>query len=903
MMARAPSGGRPLAACTIVCRNYLSHARVLAKSFAEHEPGGRFYLLVADGLPDGAEAGCPATLLGPADLGLPNFDEMCFEYTVTELCTAVKPALLLLLSQRFGEAEVAYLDPDILVCRPLAELREPLASGSIVLTPAITRPLPRDGKRPCDGDILIAGAHNLGFIALRRTAEALEFLHWWDDRLRNGGALVDVPRGLMTDQKWLDLAPSLFPGTRLLRDETYNVAWWNTHSRTIDRRDGEFLVNGRPLTFFHFSGFDPADPGVFTKECENRTAVIPGSPLAELLAHYARLHLENGHAATSRWRCRFAWVDNGVSVNLPLRRLYLELDDEERAPFGDPFRAGPGSFLDWATTPDPAEGGLSPFLLSLYQLRRDLQAVLPDVRGHDREDFLRWAREHGAREHRYDPDAMRVPEPAPAPPRAGVNGSPRATADAALPPEHVRQYARLRRKVRRAVCEAVPPGAGVAVVSKGDDELLQLDGRSACHFPPAPDGTYAGYNPADSDEAIALLGAVRAGGARFLVVPAPALWWLDHYDGFKRHLEEHCPTVPVRDDSCRVYDLSLAAGTVVTSPVAATAPARRAPRCSVVIPVYGKASLTRQCLDTLLGGSERAPFEIVVVDDCSTDGTREVLAGYGDHVRVVAHATNTGFATSCNDGVAAASGEYLVFLNNDTVPRPGWLDALVGYAERHPRAGAIGGKLLFPDDTIQHAGVVFVARKQPMHVYAGFPADHPAVNKSRRFQAVTGACLLIRRARFAELGGFDTAYLNGFEDIDLCLRLGERGYEVHYCHESVVYHLESVSREAGGEDARRNAVFFHRRWDDRLEEDEVRYYVEDGLLTLEHTDLCPLLLSVSPMLAAVKADGRVGQADRILNLRARQVEALLKENIRLSVRLKEAELRAEAAAGRAPRVS
>jgi GT2 family glycosyltransferase len=196
--------------------------------------------------------------------------------------------------------------------------------------------------------------------------------------------------------------------------------------------------------------------------------------------------------------------------------------------------------------------------------------------------------------------------------------------------------------------------------------------------------------------------------------------------------------------------------------------------------------------------------------------------------------------------------------------------------------------------------VVIVDRKLPLHIYAGFPADHPAVNKSRQFQAVTGACLLVPRALFEAVGGFDTAYLNGFEDIDLCLRLGERGYEVHYCHESVLYHLESVTRDVLSEADWRNAEFFHRRWDHLLEADEVQHYVEDGLLTIYHTQIFPLLLSVSPMLAAVKADGRVGQADQIIHLRARQVEALMKENIRLSVRLKEAELRAEAAAGRVP---
>src|SRR5205823_7804546 len=128
--------------------------------------------------------------------------------------------------------------------------------------------------------------------------------------------------------------------------------------------------------------------------------------------------------------------------------------------------------------------------------------------------------------------------------------------------------------------------------------------------------------------------------------------------------------------------------------------------------------------------------------DDSTDTTPGLLAGYGDRIRIVTHAANAGFARSCNDGAAAARGEYLVFLNNDTVPRPGWLDALAAAADAAPRAGILGCKLLYPDGTVQHAGLVFRPDGSTRHLYTGFPADHPAVNVPRRFQAVTAACLL-----------------------------------------------------------------------------------------------------------------------------------------------------------------
>src|SRR5919112_210582 len=169
------------------------------------------------------------------------------------------------------------------------------------------------------------------------------------------------------------------------------------------------------------------------------------------------------------------------------------------------------------------------------------------------------------------------------------------------------------------------------------------------------------------------------------------------------------------------------------------------PRCSVMIPVQNRMSLPRQCLNTLLEGHpESVDFEIIVVDDASTDSTQQLLTDYRERVRVVTHARNSGFAAACNDGVAAASGEYLVFLNNDTIPNAGWLDALVRYAESHPDAAVVGSKLLFPNDMIQHAGVVVCQPLYRRHLSAGFPPTPPPVKKPRRFQAVTAACMLVR---------------------------------------------------------------------------------------------------------------------------------------------------------------
>ena len=311
--------------------------------------------------------------------------------------------------------------------------------------------------------------------------------------------------------------------------------------------------------------------------------------------------------------------------------------------------------------------------------------------------------------------------------------------------------------------------------------------------------------------------------------------------------------------------------------------AANAARITVIIPVFNQAALTRQCLETVWQTAGR-DVAIVVVDDASTDDTPRLLSGYGDRLRVVTHQHNSGFARSCNDGAAAAAGDYLLFLNNDTIPQPGWLEALIRYAEAQANAAVVGSKLLYPNNTIQHAGVVICQDRYPRHIYTGFPADHPAANKSRRFQVVTAACMLVRRECFKQAGGFDTAFRNGFEDVDLCLRLGEQGHEIHYCADSVVHHLESVSPGRFKRD-RENIGVYRERWIGRVQPDDLRYYLEDGLLRLSYEGRYPIGLEVSPELAIVDGAGRGAETERLLRKQSRQAAELLRENTRLRVEL------------------
>ncbi len=312
------------------------------------------------------------------------------------------------------------------------------------------------------------------------------------------------------------------------------------------------------------------------------------------------------------------------------------------------------------------------------------------------------------------------------------------------------------------------------------------------------------------------------------------------------------------------------------------------PEYSIIIPVRNRAGLTRGCLDAVLTEPPRRPFEVIVVDDGSNDATQAVLDAYGDAIRVLRRRESGGFAHACNNGAAAAKGKRLVFLNNDTRPEPGWLDALAAYADAHPQATIVGARLVWPNGRVQHAGVVIGCDGYPHHLYAGFPADHPGVTKSRRFQAVTAACALVRRGPFEDVGGFDPGFRNSLEDVDLCLRLGNLGHEIHYCHQAVIGHLESASR--GHTDRFAESVDLYReRWRDRVRTDDIHYYLEDGLLDFEYGDAYPLRLSLSPLLGVVAGDSRA-HSEHMLDVHSRQVIDLLREVVRLTAHVADLEL-------------
>lgn len=217
------------------------------------------------------------------------------------------------------------------------------------------------------------------------------------------------------------------------------------------------------------------------------------------------------------------------------------------------------------------------------------------------------------------------------------------------------------------------------------------------------------------------------------------------------------------------------------------------PQVSIVIPVYNKIAYTLACLASLAQHAASTPFEVIVVDDCSSDDTAERLADV-DGLTLVRNAQNLGFVGSCNAGAAAARGEYVLFLNNDTVVTPGWLEALLRCFAEQPDAGLVGAKLVYPDGRLQEAGGI-VFRDGSGWNFGRFddPAD-PRYNFRRQADYCSGAAIVLRRSLFEQLGGFDQRYAPAYyEDTDLAFAVRAAGLKVYYEPHATVVHFEGVS--------------------------------------------------------------------------------------------------------------
>ena len=247
----------------------------------------------------------------------------------------------------------------------------------------------------------------------------------------------------------------------------------------------------------------------------------------------------------------------------------------------------------------------------------------------------------------------------------------------------------------------------------------------------------------------------------------------------------------------------------------------QAKKISIIIPVRDRVELLARCLDSLTRETSYAPYEIVIVDnDSQTEEARAYLSSLKH--RVLHYSGPFNFSAINNFAVEQTDSPWILFLNNDTEVIDGeWLTIMAEHIQR-PEVGAVGPRLLYPDDTVQHGGIVVGVGGIAEHAFRGFPAEAPGVCRqlqvTRNYSAVTGACLLTRREVFNKVRGFDEERLPvTFSDVDLCLKIRRAGYLVVYTPFAKLYHHESGTRRRTVEPLETGVM--RERWASMLEYD------------------------------------------------------------------------------------
>ncbi|MGO4168384.1 glycosyltransferase [Novosphingobium sp. YAF33] len=328
---------------TISSNNYMPYTSTLVNSSVASHPNADHYLCLADTrvetqgfYPDKCE------ILETSELQIPDFHGFAFRYDIMEMNTAAKPYMFLYLFAK-GYDRVVYFDPDIKVYRKITPVFEAMDAGArAVFTPHLTEPA-ETVVPPDDITIMRAGIYNLGFAAFRRSEGVEEVLRWWARRLRY--QCVNAQNdGIFVDQKFMDLVPGFLPDVAILRNTTLNAAYWNLFQRHLEGNgEGDWLIDGESLIFFHFSGYDPRN----SQQLSKHTSMFSqgnSDALLDLLQDYKKDLKQNGLYSTPRANYAYGSFENGAKIPTFVRHYFR---DEHLTWDGNPFT----NFQDYLEQP------------------------------------------------------------------------------------------------------------------------------------------------------------------------------------------------------------------------------------------------------------------------------------------------------------------------------------------------------------------------------------------------------------------------------------------------------------------------------------------------------------------------------------------------------------------------
>jgi glycosyltransferase involved in cell wall biosynthesis len=400
-----------LAIFTICSNNYMPAARTFLQSARLHHPEADLFVCLADKKIDMPGLYDPDWTVIEADaLSIQDFRSFAFRYDIMEMNTAVKPFMFQHLINELGYDFALYFDPDIEIFQPLEAILGPLRQGaSFVLTPHLCAPVENEDE-PNDMTIMRAGVYNLGFLGVGACDESRSILAWWARRLRFL-CISAIEIGIFVDQKFMDLVPGFATKSHISHDTSLNVAYWNLGQRRLERADGGWTVDGRPLTFFHFSGFNARKPASLSKYAPRFDTDMP-EPISGIIGDYARHLIANGHGTVPDGGYAYGFFASGARIHPFVREMFRKW---HLAWGSDPFHTYE-AFLHQRfveAVPGPAGSVVTNFMKHLYDRFPSLSGRLVLTNPHHVNELIDWFQNHAERELAIDPRLIRPGAPAP----------------------------------------------------------------------------------------------------------------------------------------------------------------------------------------------------------------------------------------------------------------------------------------------------------------------------------------------------------------------------------------------------------------------------------------------------------------------------------------------------------
>jgi lipopolysaccharide biosynthesis glycosyltransferase len=305
---------------TVCTAAYLAQAKVLGDSLLKFNPGYKLVIGLVDKL-DGridSDYWKPHELIEVHELNIPQFEKMYQQYTTLELVCAVKSFYTDRLFKLYNPGQVIFLDCDILILDSFAYLESELNNFSILLTAHITQPFPNDGRKPVEKTILKTGMFNAGFYGVSNDENGKNFISWWKERMVD--QCYERPKeGLNADQKWLNFLPLYFKKVKILDHPGCNLAYWNFHERTIEKKQEKFFANNQPVIFFHYSGYSLNYPDLISRH-QDRFNMKENAAVNELFSICRENLIQNRHEEIQKIPCYYQKSTGGFLKKLGLKK-------------------------------------------------------------------------------------------------------------------------------------------------------------------------------------------------------------------------------------------------------------------------------------------------------------------------------------------------------------------------------------------------------------------------------------------------------------------------------------------------------------------------------------------------------------------------------------------------------